>query len=513
MALEGLPERKIKTLDEISLLAKGWKEDGRKIVHCHGVFDLVHLGHVRHLRSAKSYGDILVVSVTSDRFVKRGPGRPVFKEAYRAEALASLEVVDYVCILDFPTAVEGIKAIKPDFYVKGPDYKEKEKDLTGKIIEEEQAIKAHGGEIVFTEDITFSSSRLINNYLDAYPRETLQYLKGIAEKYTVESIADMLRGIDPLKIVIVGDAIIDQYYYCSPMGKSSKASIVAQRYESDENFAGGSLATANHVAQICSNVRLISLLGEERSYGAFINEMLNPYIETHFVKVPDAVTTVKRRYVELGTNTKLFEVCFLDDSGLSEEVEDDLLGLLSDTISEADVVIVSDFGHGMITPSVMETLCEKSHCLAINVQTNSANAGFNLVTKFRRADMVCIDERELRLALHDRYSPLKDLVVQVSDRLGCKLVIITRGKEGSLSYSKEEGFIATPAFAGSSVDIVGAGDAFFSYAAPCFAAGFPSDLIGLIGNAAGSIAVQIVGNREPVKYVDLIKFIGRLLKV
>src|SRR3989338_8755594 len=152
---------KIKPLPALAKIVEDLKKKGKKVVQCHGVFDLVHLGHIRHFNLAKKEGDVLVVTITKDKHVKRGPGRPIFNEHLRAETLASLAVTDYVCIVDSPTATECIKILKPDVYAKGADYKQKEKDVTGKIYDEEEAIRSVGGRLVFTDDITFSSSKLI----------------------------------------------------------------------------------------------------------------------------------------------------------------------------------------------------------------------------------------------------------------------------------------------------------------------------------------------------------------
>ena len=149
---------------------------GRRVVHCHGVCDLLHIGHIRHLEQAKAMGDVLVVTVTPDRYVNKGPSRPVFTEALRAEAIAALDCVDYVAINRWPIAEETIKLLRPDWYVKGSDYTESENDRTGGISKEEAAVQSVGGQIAFTDDITFSSSNLINKHLQVHPRNVSDYL-------------------------------------------------------------------------------------------------------------------------------------------------------------------------------------------------------------------------------------------------------------------------------------------------------------------------------------------------
>ena len=162
---------KIFELNELSATLDELKGQGNKIVHCHGVFDLIHIGHVRYLEEAKEFGDILLVTITEDKNVKKGPNRPAFTETLRAEALAALEIVDYVAINKWETAVETINLLKPDFYVKGPDYKDPKNDLTGKIDDEAQAVENVGGEIRFTSGITFSSTNLLNTHFQVFNDE------------------------------------------------------------------------------------------------------------------------------------------------------------------------------------------------------------------------------------------------------------------------------------------------------------------------------------------------------
>jgi len=220
---------------------------------------------------------------------------------------------------------------------------------------------------------------------------------------------------------------------------------------------------------------------------------------------------VKRRYVSKTQNRKLFEICFIDDADISRREEEKVIGLLEKVIKNYDLVIISDYGHGFLTKRIRDLVCAKAKYLALNVQTNSANIGFNLVTKYKRASCVCVDELELRYATHARFSDLRANTKTVYKELCCEHIIATRGSSGSLCYSSKDGFHETPAFSSHVVDPIGAGDAFFAFVAPCFAADMPQEVVSLIGNAVGSLAVQIVCNREPVKTVDLIKFITRLL--
>ncbi len=504
--------RKILPLKEIAKRIEGIKNKGKKVVQCHGVFDVVHLGHIRHFNMAKKEGHVLLVTLTADRHVKRGPGRPIFNEQLRAEYLASLSMVDYVGIINADTATESIKVLKPDFYAKGVEYKNHQKDVTGKIFEEEDAIKSVGGKIVYTDDITFSSSQIINSYLDVFPQRTVRYLQAIGKRYPMEFIVESIEKLKKLKVLVIGDTIIDEYHYCVPMGKSSKEHLVVNHYTSEEMFAGGSLATANNVASLCGHVDLVTVLGKVDSKEDFIRSRLASNIRPRFFYRSDTNTIIKRRFVAENINRKLFEICYMKDNDISKREESHIARHLEKVISNYDLVVVSDFGHGLLTKKLVDFICAKAKYLAVNAQTNSANIGFNMVTKYPRANCVCIDELELRFASHDKFSDLRQLAKNVYNQIGCEHIIATRGSHGSLCYSGKDGYHETPAFSYRVVDAIGAGDAFFAFVAPCFAGGMRQELVSFIGNAVGSLAVQIICNREPVRTVDLIKFMTRLLK-
>ena len=124
---------KVLTFANLITELENHKSGDKTVIHCHGVFDLLHIGHIQYFQEAKSMGDVLVVSITPDRFVNKGPNRPAFNEDFRADAVAALDVVNYVVISKWDTAIDCIKLLKPDLYVKGPDYKDYKQDITGNI--------------------------------------------------------------------------------------------------------------------------------------------------------------------------------------------------------------------------------------------------------------------------------------------------------------------------------------------------------------------------------------------
>jgi rfaE bifunctional protein nucleotidyltransferase chain/domain len=504
--------KKIQPLEKLAATLSTLRERGQRMVLCHGVFDLLHPGHIRHFEAARRHGDVLVVTVTPDEFVAKGPGRPVFNQRLRAESIAALACVDFVAVNRWPTAVETIRLLRPDVYCKGSDYKDPEGDLTGGIRLEEAAVQEVGGRLEFTSDITFSSTELLNQFYNPYPDGARGYLEAFRRHHSAEEVIARLADLADLKVLVIGEAIIDEYHYCAPVGKSPKESIVATRYVREEHFAGGALACANHVAGFCRQVDLATCLGAADSREEFIRTHLRPNICPRFFTRPGAPTIVKRRYIWEPFLIKMFEVAFMDDSDVPLPVEDELVASLRSALPRYDLVIAVDYGHGFLTPRAVAALAEGSRFLAVNTQANSANLGFNLITKYPRADYVCIDEPEIRLAMHERASPVEALAQKVLGLLGARAISVTRGHLGALTCGEDGAPTETPVFSREVVDRVGAGDAYLAVTAPCVAAGVPMDVVGFIGNAVGALAVRIVGNRSPVEPVSLYKFVTALLK-
>ncbi len=504
--------KKIVTLAALGERAAAWKADGKTIALCHGVFDLLHPGHVRHLEAAAREADVLVITITADSFVNKGPGRPVFPDQLRAEVLAAFQCVGLVAIHHAPTAVEAIHAVRPHVYVKGSDYKDVSQDLTGKIADETVAVQSHGGRVVYTDDIVFSSSSLVNEYFFPYPDSAAEFLRQLRESARFEALQQGLESARSARVLVIGDAIIDEYHYCTPLGKSPKGDVINTRHLSAEMFAGGVLATANHLADFCERVDLVTCLGDQDSREDFIRAHLKPNVHPKFFQTRGLPTVVKRRFVEPGYMRKLFEVSFFGDDGLRHAGNPSLTRHLAQIAGEYDVVLAADFGHGVMDRSAIEAVCQHAQFLAVNAQTNSANIGFNLVTKYPRADYICVDELEARLASQDQRSQLETIIVQLATQLGARGMAITHGHHGCLIYSEHDGVHRIPALTNKVVDTVGAGDAFLALSTLCMAVGLPVALAGLVGNAAGAMHVGSVCNRQSIEKIALLKFLATLFK-
>lgn len=263
-----------------------------------------------------------------------------------------------------------------------------------------------------------------------------------------------LDAVKDMKVLLVGDGILDEYVYVRVLGKAVKeAALSLQRLRSEE-FKGGVWAAASHARNFCASVDVSTA----------------------------PIVNVTRRYVE---DTYLRKVSVIHDSRPNGEPA-------TYDIGAYDCVIVTDFGYGTVTADLIKKLSKEARFLAVNAQTNAPNMGFNLITKYPRADYVVVDELEARLAAHDRDSDIEDVIL----KLGFRKIIVTLGANGAVGF--DGAFERAPAGTRIVVDSMGAGDAFLAVTSPFACAGASMKDLIRIGNAAGAIKVGIVGHRKSV---------------
>lgn len=502
---------KIVSLEQLIEIVHGVRKQGLRVVQSHGVFDLVHPGVTEHLALARQQGDLLVVTVIRDRNVRRGPGRPVFPDELRARNVASLEMVDHVCIVDDEVPYESVRNIQPDVFAKGQGHKDRDAAMHRKIFEEEKELYLGKCKVFQTESAPVSSTGIIKNFLDIYSEDTKAYIRTFSNRYSFDDVCRHLDALKDLKVLLIGDGIIDEYCYCTPMGKSAKANLVVNRYNGLEVFAGGVFAIANHIASICDQVTLVTLLGTEGFRESFVRDNLKPNITQRFFFRDDGSTVIKRRYIDSALNQKLFEINFLSENYIKGKVEQAILAFLEEELQKYDLVLVSDFGHGFITGDIIRIISDNSPLTAVNSQTNGANFGYNFITRYIGPDMICLDETEARLATQEKFAAIEDVARELADKLSVKCLVVTLGRKGSIALDSTGSIVRTPVLSSRVVDTVGAGDAFFSYSAVCYAAGMPLDLVSFIGNAVGALAVQIVGNKKSVEKYELLEYVRAIL--
>jgi len=510
---------KIFRLEDFAEVRERMRKMGERVVQCHGVFDLLHPGHVSHLQEAKALGDRLVVSVTEDEHVNRGPGRPVFSDELRVSTLAALEVVDYVVLSEHPTAIPAIEVIQPDVFAKGRKYEALEADGAPSFASEKAAVERHGGEIGYLGAVVFSSTKLLNRHFDAMPAPALSWAEGFATRHSRDDIGRVVDAMRDLHALVVGEVIVDEYIRCLPQGITAKDHIPSVRRFGSERQWGGAYAIARHLANFCGGVTLAGIGGPDdevvrRETPAGAPEA----IAREFVTDPGARTVLKQRYVIENSKRdeldKVFSVKEMSDPwDLSAESRARFRERLSELIAEHDMVVVADYGHGLLDPETMELLQERSPYLALNCQTNSSNFGFNPITRYRRADTFSLDQLELQLAYRDRGGDEPALLARLRSELGAKAAWLTLGSSGALGVSASGVEPLAPALTLHVRDTIGAGDAFFSLASLCARMDEPVEVGTFLGEIAGALAANVTGNVEAVQRADLLKFASTILNV
>jgi len=504
---------KIKTLEELQKITAKLRSAGKKVVHCHGVFDLLHIGHIKHFQEAKSFGDILIVTITPDKFVNKGPGKPAFSTTLRLEALASLEAVDFVAANLWPEAVKTIKAIQPNIYCKGPDYKNHSDDITGKINDEERSVNSVGGKMMCTSDITFSSSNLLNKFGNVYNDAQKVFITNLIKKQDYNEIKDKIDSFFDLKILVIGETIIDQYVFCEALGKSGKEPVLVLRDLSMDQYVGGAAAIARHLSDFCGNISLLSMLGEKKEFEEYLLENMPENIKLHLIYKEGAPTITKKRYVDHISKSKSLGVYSINDKKMTSKNQDQLNSYLDKLIPKHDLIIVTDYGHGFLSKKSAKKISNKSTYTALNAQINAANIGYHTMNNYRNVDSAIINETELRHELRDRESNVEKLMKQLADSLHIGKLVVTQGSAGATLYNSNKGnFHYCPAFASKVVDKIGSGDAMLALLSCAIKGGLNEDLSLFMGSLAAAQSVETIGNSKPVNKIELIKTIYHALK-
>ncbi len=488
---------------------------GKTIAHCHGVFDLLHPGHITHLREAKELADVLVVTVTSDKHVNKGPGRPVIDADGRASMLAALEVVDAVAISNFPNGISAIEAIKPDLYIKGPDYKNPSLDLTGNMQREIDAVEAFGGALHLTSGPTMSSSRIRNEMLLSGEEVGSRFLARFRKDVHEDTVDQMFETISSMRVLVIGEAIIDSYESCEALGKSSKDPVLAFRKLGSESQLGGSLAIARHVSGMGAQTTLMTRVGKGDGTKERLEAEIGSAISLIVLESEDEPTIEKTRYVDVLTGNKVFETYQIGESRASTRDSAALVSALSHVIDDFDLVLVADYGHGLLDEAAIGVLSSRAKKLSVNTQSNAGNRGFNSISKYPRVDIVCLNGGEVALELRERHLSMEVLVPELLERTGAELVAVTSGANGlvlGLSDSAKAVVEVVPAFTTKVKDRVGAGDALFAATSVSWVASSNPLLSAVLGNLSGAASIAELGNRVALDKVSLHRHATAMLK-
>jgi len=494
---------KLLSFDQASAVCDHLRASGKRIVQCHGTFDVVHPGHIVYFEEARSRGDALIVTVTGESHVNDGPGRPYLNDQMRLKWLSALECVDFVVIVPSTAAVPGIECVRPDVYCIGHEEAGNSHAASRVLQDDVLAVRRCGGEVAFLGLGTADSTRFLNRYFDTHTREVKDFCRQVAALCPLPEFRRVLDDFANLRVLIVGDIIFDRYTTVEVQGLTSKNRILSCRFIAEEMQAGGALAVYRHVREFTPHVKLISLAGNE----LWLEEVLRRFVvptEEAIVRSPHFTTIVKQRFVEPRSEgkelSKLFSVNYIEKHPPDDELQRAVLERIAGHIDDHDVVLAMDFGHGLFEDKVRNYVQEKARFIAVNCQTNSNNHGFNILNRrYRRADCFTLDHMEITLAVGHREFDYRCELAKLGTALGSRYAWLTRGSVETLGWQPPDRISACAPFERNVVDTLGAGDAFFAVATLAAASQAPLALATFMGQLAGALAVKIVGNAEPIR--------------
>jgi len=492
IAEKELFKKKIKLVDELLELLGPFPRD-KKVILCHGTFDIVHPGHIRHLLYAKSKGDILVVSITGDVHVTKDNYRPYVPQDLRQLNLAALEFVDYV-VTDFDaTPLNNLRALKPDFFAKGYEYMDG--GIHPKTQEELNILESYGGEIIFTPgDIVYSSSALINLGPPDIEIEKLMMLME-RENLSFEDLRKTLEAFSDLRVHVVGDTIVDSYTHCSPIGGMTKTPTMSMRYEKRLDFVGGAGIVAKHLKAAGAHVFFSTVLGGDPLADFVLKDLRAFGVECLDVIDQTRPTTNKNAVVANGY--RLLKIDTVDNRPISDRV----IHLLENNIqsTQADVVFFCDFRHGIFSKTSIPILISAIPESAFRVADSQVASRWGNILDFQGFDLITPNEREARFSLGDQDSVVRNLALALMEQAKCKTLILKMGEKGlitcrNLPSHDPRSFLAVGSFCDRVIDAVGSGDALLAYASLGLYVSKNEAVASILGSLAAAVECEYDGN-------------------
>lgn len=493
---------KIKTAEELSQIL-GARPRAKKVIMCHGVFDVVHPGHVRHLLYAKTKADLLVASLTADLHISKGHHRPHIPQELRALNLAAFEIVDYVVVDKNPTPIANLRLLQPDFFAKGYEYTSA--GLPPKTQEEVDVLKSYGGEMIFTPgDVVYSSTRLIDLAPPSIKSEKLLTFMD-SEGLTFESLRAALAKLSNYTVHVVGDTIVDSYTQTAMIGGQTKTPTMSVLYERRDDYIGGAAVVAEHLRAAGAKVIFSTVLGDDVLRDFVLKGLEKSGVNCRAVIDKTRPTTNKNAIVAGGY--RLLKIDTLDNRSISDEI----VGKLATAIKEvpSDAVAFCDFRHGIFNRRTIPPLVDAIPVGRFKVADSQVASRWGNITEFKGFDIITPNEREARFALADQDSGIRPLASSLYDAAQCKTLILKLGERGVLTcrnsdHESLESFIVVDSFVDRVVDAVGAGDALLAYATLAKLATGSDAVATILGSIAAACECEVDGN-IPVTPQDVLR--------
>lgn len=498
---------KIKTPQELHTILGPMPRDKRAIM-CHGVFDVVHPGHVRHLLYAKSKADILIASITADRHIDKGKYRPHVPEQLRAANLAAFEMVDYVVIDPNARPIDNLRIIQPNFFAKGYEYQDG--GVHPRTAEEVEVMDSFGGQILFTPgDVVYSSSKLIELEPPLIKYEKLQLLME-RKGFSFDDLRNTVTAMSGQRVHVVGDTIIDSTTQCAMIGGQTKTPTMSVLYEDRTDYVGGAGIVAKHLKAAGGEVVFSTVLGDDDFRNFALGDLKEAGIDVRAVIDPTRPTTNKNAIVVGGY--RLLKVDKLDNRSISDEVLGSLLQNIGDV--ETGAIIFSDFRHGIFNRRTTPLLIAAKPESTFSVADSQVASRWGNITEFRGFDLITPNEREARFALADQDSGIRALSSELYDRAACETLILKLGDRGVMicqnsNHDSSDSFFSIDSFAGRVVDAVGAGDALLAYATLALMVTGSRAQAAIIGSIAAACECEVDGN-IPIATLDVLERIDEV---
>ncbi len=482
----------------------------KKVIMCHGVFDVVHPGHIRHFMYAKNKADILLVSLTADKHINKGNYRPHVPENLRAFNLAALDIVDFVIIDSESDPIKNIKKIKPDYFAKGFEYHNFKKNL--KTSKEYQTINSYGGKIIFTPgDVVYSSSKIIDSALPDISYEKLHNLMD-TEKINFNILKKTIKNFSKVSVHVVGDTIVDSYTNTVPIGGPVKYPHLSLLNISQKDYIGGAAIVASHLASAGCKTIFTSVVGNDKNAKFVKDQLKKSKVKSNLIIDKNRPTTNKNTIV--AKNQKLLKLDTLDNTPVSEEISELIKKKISHT--KTDAIIFSDFRHGIFNRETVVEYTSKIPKKTFKVADSQVASRWGNILDFVKFDLITPNEREARFSLGDQDSSIRPLATDLFKKSKCKLLILKLAEKGTLTYrkkdwNKSDSFYVLDSFVTNLVDPVGAGDALIAYATLSMVVSKNHAISSIISSIAASLACEREGN-TPIKISEMLSRINEIEK-
>lgn len=467
---------------------------GGRLVYVSGDFNVIHPGHQRILNFAAKCGDFLVVGVNADGF-----GNTLFPETVRREGVAALSMVGHAFIQRH-RAETVIAALKPAIVVKGAEYKRRNNP-------EQAAVSTYGGRLLFSSgETTYSSLELLQHELQDTNPSAIELPVDYLRRHSIEPgrLTDLVSRFASLKVVVVGDLIVDEYIECSPLGMSREDPTLVVTPITSKRFVGGAGIVAAHARGLGASVSYISVAGNDQT-AAFASERMKAYGVDHwFLREEWRPTTLKQRF--RASNKTLLRVSHLVQTDITDESADALAARIEEALDSADLLIFSDFNYGCLPQGLVDRVSNFCRKRGIPyVADSQASSQLSDVSRYYGALLLTPTEHEARLAVHDAHSGLVVLAESLLQKAGASHVMITLGSEGVLIHSPRHPLITDKlgAFNTAPMDVSGAGDSLLTCTAMSLVAGGSIWEGAYLGSVAAACQVSRIGNL-PLNAKDLL---------